>query len=150
VPTSIDMGGHTVPIANKLPGCTLGVEICEDSWAVEPPSRVQALAGATLIFNPCASNELLGKSSYRKEPVRSQSARCLPACVYASSGPGESSTDLVFSGHCMIAENGATLVESERFQFDTQIVYADIDFDRLQHERLRNSSFSATICRCTT
>jgi NAD+ synthase (glutamine-hydrolysing) len=151
-PTQIDMGGHTVPIANNLlfiannlPGCTLGIEICEDLWAVEPPSGGQALAGATLIFNPSASNELLGKSTYRKDLVRSQSARCLAAYVYASSGPGESSTDLVFSGHCMVAENGATLAESERFHFDTQIIYADIDIDRLQHERICNSSFSAAV-----
>jgi len=149
-PTQFGMGGHAVPFANNLlfaannlPGCVLGIEICEDLWAVEPPSGGQALAGATLIFNPSASNELLGKSVYRKELVRSQSARCLAAYVYASSGPGESSTDLVFSGHCMIAENGVTLAEAERFRFDTQIVYADIDLDRLQHERLSNSSFSA-------
>ena len=151
-PTQIDIGGHTVPIAsnllfvaNNLPGCTLGIEICEDVWAVEPPSGGQALAGATLIFNPSASNELLGKRIYRTDLVRSQSARCLAAYVYASSGPGESSTDVVFSGHCMVAENGAILAESERFRFDTQIVYADIDLDRIQHERLCNSSFSAGV-----
>ncbi len=149
-PTQIDIGGHTVPIASNLlfvasnlPGCTLGIEICEDLWAAEPPSGGQALAGATLIFNPSASNELLGKRIYRTDLVRSQSARCLAAYVYASSGPGESSTDVVFSGHCMVAENGAILVESERFRFDTQIVYADIDLDRIQHERLCSSSFSA-------
>ena len=150
-PTQINIGGHTVPIAsnllfvaNNLPGCTLGIEICEDLWAVEPPSGGQALAGATLIFNPSASNELLGKSAYRRELVRSQSARCLAAYVYSSSGPGESSTDLVFSGHCMVAENGSMLSESERFHFDTQIIYADIDLDRILHERLCNNSFSAT------
>ena len=150
-PTRVDMGGHAVPIAsnllfvaNNLPGCTLGIEICEDLWAVEPPSGGQALAGATLIFNPSASNELLGKSTYRRELVRSQSARCLAAYVYSSSGPCESSTDLVFSGHCMVAENGSMLSESERFHFDTQIIYADIDLDRILHERLCNSSFSAT------
>ena len=148
-PTQIDIGGHAVPFASNLlfatsnvPGCTMGIEICEDLWAVEPPSGAQALAGATLIFNPSASNELLGKKVYRQDLIRSQSARCLAAYVYASSGPGESSTDLVFSGHCMVAENGATLAESERFRFDTQIIYADIDLDRLRHERLCNSSFS--------
>lgn len=150
-PARVDMGDHAVPIAsnllfvaNNLPGCTLGIEICEDLWAVEPPSGGQALAGATLIFNPSASNELLGKSTYRRELVRSQSARCLAAYVYSSSGPGESSTDLVFSGHCMVAENGSMLSESERFHFDSQIIYADIDLDRILHERLCNSSFSAT------
>ena len=149
-PTEIDFAGSSVPIANNLlfaasnlPGCILGIEICEDLWAVEPPSGGQALAGATLIFNPSASNELLAKRAYRNDLVKSQSARCLAAYVYASSGPGESSTDLVFSGHCMIVENGAILTEAERFHFETQIVYADIDLDRLQHERLSNSSFSA-------
>lgn len=148
-PARIDIGGQAVPMASNqmfvsadLPGCTLGIEICEDLWAVEPPSGGLALAGATLIFNPSASNELLGKLAYRSDLVRSQSARCLAAYVYASSGPGESSTDLVFSGHCMVAENGALLAESERFRFDTQIVYADVDLDRIQHERLCNSAFS--------
>lgn len=150
VPTQINIGGSDVPLASNLlfsasnlPGCILGIEICEDLWAVEPPSGSQALAGALLIFNPSASNELLAKSAYRRDLVRSQSARCLAAYVYAGSGPGESSMDLVFSGHCMIAENGVILAEADRFRFDSQIIYADIDLGRLQHERLCNSSFSA-------
>jgi NAD+ synthase (glutamine-hydrolysing) len=145
----IDMGSYAAPFTTDLlfpvrsvPGCTIGIEICEDLWAVEPPSAGQALAGATLLCNISASNELLGKNSYRKNLVKSQSARCLAAYVYASAGPGESSTDLVFSGHCLIAENGIMLAESERFRFDTQIIYADVDFERIQHERLCNSSFS--------
>jgi NAD+ synthase (glutamine-hydrolysing) len=153
-PTQLDMDGRSVPFANNLlfrannlPSCVFGIEVCEDLWAVEPPSGGQALAGATLLFNPSASDELLGKSTYRKELVRSQSARCLAAYAYASSGPGESSTDLVFSGHCMVVENGIMLAESERFRFDTQIVCADIDLDRLQHERLFNSSFSAAAAK---
>jgi len=152
--TEIDMAGYAVPFgthllfpATNVPGCTVGIEICEDLWAVEPPSGSQALAGATLMCNPSASNELLGKSAYRKDLVKSQSARCLAAYVYASSGPGESSTDVVFSGHCMVAENGTILAESERFRFDSQIIYADIDFERIQHERLCNSSFSAVSSR---
>lgn len=154
VSTQIDIGGHSVPIASNLlfveknlPTFAIGIEICEDLWSVEPPSGALALAGATLIFNPSASNELLGKHNYRRDLVRSQSARCLAGYVYASSGPGESSTDVVFSGHCMISENGALLAESERFCFDTQIVYADIDLDRIQHERLCSSSFSAGGCK---
>ena len=149
-PTEIEIAGARAPMAANLlfgalniPGCTFGIELCEDLWAVEPPSGGQALAGATVLFNLSASNELLGKREYRRDLVKSQSARCLAAYVYASAGPGESSTDLVFSGHCIIAENGAILAEAERFHFDTQIVYADIDLDRLQHERLSNSSFSA-------
>ena len=147
--SQIDMGTYTVPFTTDLlfpvtsvPGCTIGIEICEDLWAVEPPSGSQALAGATLLCNISASNELLGKNAYRKDLVKSQSARCLAAYGYASAGPGESSTDLVFSGHCMVAENGIVLAESERFRFDTQIIYADVDFERIQHERLCNSSFS--------
>lgn len=149
-PTQVDLGGIDVPFATNLlfsaadlPGCILGIEICEDLWAVEPPSGKLALDGAMLILNPSASNELLAKSAYRRDLVKSQSARCLAAYAYASSGPGESSTDLVFSGHCMIAENGVILAEAERFRFDTQLIYADIDLGRLQHERLCNSSFSA-------
>ena len=152
--TEIQIGGRHVPIGNNLlfkannsTECILGLEVCEDLWAVEPPSGGQALAGATLIFNPSASNELLAKSNYRRDLVRAQSARCLAAYVYASSGPGESSTDLVYSGHCMVSENGIILAEAERFRFDTQIVYADIDLDRLRHERLCNSSFSAAAPR---
>jgi len=153
-PSQLSLGKDVVPLATNLlfrstnlPGCVVGIEICEDLWATEPPSGGQALSGASLIFNPSGSNELLGKSSYRKELLKSQSARCLAAYAYASSGPGESSTDLVYSGHCMISENGVILAESERFRFDTQIVYADIDLERIQHERMRNSSFSSAVPR---
>ncbi len=148
----IDIGDQLVPFGSDLlfqakdyPGCILGIEICEDLWAVEPPSGGKALAGGTVIVNPSASHELLRKMEYRRKLVESQSARCLAAYVYASSGPGESSTDLVYSGHCMIAENGILLAESERFHFETQIIYADIDLDRLQHERLNHSAFAENI-----
>lgn len=142
-------GEKTIPFGTDLlfsdqaSGCTFGVEICEDLWAVNPPSSDLCLAGANLILNPSASNELIGKAGYRRELVRQQSARCLAAYVYAAAGPGESSTDIVFSGHCMIAENGILLAESERFRFDSQLVCADIDIARLNHERHCNSSFSA-------
>ncbi len=141
---SVMLGTNLLFVAENLPNCVFGIEICEDLWAVTPPSGEQALAGATLLLNPSASNELLGKSSYRRDLVRLQSARCLAAYVYASAGPGESSTDVVFSGHCLIAENGAVLAESERFHFLTQSVFADIDLERLQHERLCNTSFSSS------
>jgi NAD+ synthase (glutamine-hydrolysing) len=101
-----------------------------------------AVAGATLLLNLSASPELLGKCSYRKALVESQSARCLAAYVYASAGPGESSTDLVFAGHSLIAEYGQTLAETERFQFATQVALADIDIQRLAQERMRNNSFA--------
>lgn len=148
-PLSVELAGQAVPFGTHLlfddanSGCTFGVEICEDLWAAHPPSGDLCLAGANLILNPSASNELLGKAAYRRDLVRQQSARCLAAYAYASAGPGESSTDVVFSGHCLITENGSLLIESERFHFDSQLVYADIDLGRLQHERLCNSSFSA-------
>jgi NAD+ synthase (glutamine-hydrolysing) len=102
-----------------------------------------ALAGATIFMNPSASVELLGKADYRRELVKQQSARCLAAYLYAGSGPNESTTDTVCAGHSLIAENGTMLAETERFQFSTQIASADIDLQRLIHERLVNSSFSA-------
>ena len=130
--------------ADNVPDCVLGVEICEDLWAVQPPSGAMALAGATLLLNPSASNELLGKVDYRRDLVQQQSARCLAAYLYAGAGPNESTTDTVWAGHSLIAENGAILAETERFQFDTQMAMADVDVQRLVHERLRNSTFSAS------
>jgi len=125
------------------PGLVLGVELCEDLWSVEPPSGGLALAGATIIANPSASPEVLGKSHYRRDLVRMQSARCLAAYVYAGSGPGESSMDVVFGGHSLIAENGVLLAETQRFTLSTEIITADIDLSVLQHERTTNSSFAA-------
>jgi NAD+ synthase (glutamine-hydrolysing) len=129
--------------ADNIPGLTLGLEICEDLWAVKPLSEDMALAGATLLANPSASNELLSKAEYRRELVKQQSARCLAAYLYASAGPNESTTDLVYSGHSLIAENGQVLSETDRFQFTTQAITADIDVQKLVHERVKNSSFSA-------
>lgn len=128
--------------AANMPSCTIGVEICEDLWAVQPPSNEQAIAGAMLLFNPSASNELLGKSDYRRNLVTQQSARCLAAYIYAGSSPGESTTDVVFGGHSLIAEYGNVLAETARFEFDTQMAVADVDLQRLENERIRNSSFS--------
>lgn len=121
-----------------------GIEICEDLWAVTPPSNAQALAGASLLLNLSASPELLGKFQYRQNLVTSQSARCLAAYIYAAAGPNESSTDLVFSGHSMIAENGQLLAQTERFSFKSQFAVADIDVARLQTERQRNRSFAGS------
>jgi len=147
---TLDWWGKEIPFgtdllfrAETMADCVVGVEICEDVWSVEPPSGQMALQGATLLLNLSASPELLGKEAYRRELVRSQSARCLAAYAYASAGPGESSTDLVYSGHSLIAENGQVLAETERFCFDTQIAVADIDVERLVNERLKNSSFAA-------
>lgn len=144
-----DLGGQHVPFGEDLlfraescPWCVVGVEICEDGWAVAPPSGAQALAGANLLLNLSASPEILGKPAYRRSLVCSQAARCLAVYAYASAGPCESSTDLVFSGHSLIAENGQVLAETERYQFSNQLALADIDLQRLVGERQRNSSFA--------
>ena len=127
-----------------MPDCLFGIEICEDAWVASPPSGAMSAAGATLLINLSASPEILGKCNYRKALVESQSARCLAAYIYASAGPGESSTDLVFSGHSLIAEYGQIIGETQRFQFATQMAVADIDIQRLVHERLRNNSYAAS------
>jgi NAD+ synthase (glutamine-hydrolysing) len=145
----VELNGESVPFGVNLmfnvknvPNCIIGVEICEDLWAVNPPSGAMAVAGATVLLNPSASDELLGKADYRRELVKQQSARCLAAYLYAGAGPSESTTDVVFGGHSLIAENGVMLAETERFQFTTQAVMTDIDLQRLGAERLKNSSFS--------
>ena len=146
----VQINGEEIPIGNDLlfaardfPDLIIGVEICEDLWAVNPPSGDMALAGATLFLNGSASNELLGKVEYRRDLVRQQSARCLAAYLYAGAGSGESTTDLVWAGHSLIAENGVILAETERFHFDTQMIICDVDVQRMVHERIRNNAFAA-------
>ncbi|MFO7981983.1 MAG: NAD(+) synthase [Desulfuromonadales bacterium] len=145
----LDWSGREIPFGADLlfqvegmPSALIGVEICEDLWAVEPPSGAMARAGATVFLNISASPEILGKQGYRRSLVQSQSARCLAAYLYASAGPGESTTDLVYAGHSLIAENGAILSETPRFDFATRLIVTDVDVQRLQNERLKNSSFS--------
>ena len=123
-----------------MPEFTLGVEICEDLWVADPPSTRLAQAGATGIVNLSASDEIIGKASYRRDLVRQQSARLLCAYLYADAGFGESTQDLVFAGHDLIAENGALLAESRLF--DRGVIYADIDVQRLTHERRRMNTFA--------
>ncbi|MDR2382504.1 MAG: NAD(+) synthase [Prevotellaceae bacterium] len=118
------------------------IEICEDLWATNPPSAGHCIAGAHVIFNPSASNELVGKHKYRKALIAQQSARCMAGYVYSGAGWGESTTDIVFSGNAIISENGVQLNEAERFSFDEQIVVADIDIDRLRSLRTKNTSFT--------
>ncbi len=120
---------------------TFGVEICEDLWAVTPPSNHMASNGANLLLNLSASNELIGKHAYREELVRTQSARCMAAYVYSSSGVGESTTDTVFGGHAIIAEYGSTLVENERFKMESHLITADVDLQKLRWLRLNESSY---------
>ena len=119
----------------------IGIEICEDLWSTIPPSTYQALDGATLILNLSASNEYVGKNEYRRTLVEGQSSKCMCAYVYASSGFGESSTDLVFSGHSMICENGAMLAESKRFLMENQLIYSEIDVNKLYLYRQKNKTF---------
>ena len=120
---------------------SVGVELCEDLWSPVPPCTRQALSGATVLCNLSASNELVGKYEYRRDLVLQQSARCLSAYVYAGAGPGESSTDLVFGGHAMIAENGRMLAENQRFERDPNVLLADVDLAFLKFERSQNKSF---------
>ena len=141
----------TVPFGTDLlftsGQATIGVEICEDLWVPIPPSSCQAIAGANVLLNLSASNETIGKALYRKRLVATQSGKCIAAYAYASAGPSESTTDLVFGGHCLIAENGSILVESERIGTGLDIASAaqqdgitsfatvDIDLDRIDHDR---------------
>lgn len=146
--TFLRLNGQDVPIgaellfeARDVSGFVLGVEICEDLWTVIPPSSHLALAGASLLANPSASTEVLGKAPYRRQLVAQQSARCLAAYVYAGASAGESSTDVVYSGHSIVAENGLVLGETERFSFETRHVIADVDVQHLAHDRLKSSAF---------
>ncbi len=121
---------------------TFGVEICEDLWAVTPPSNQMATNGANLLFNLSASNELIGKAEYREELVRTQSARCMGAYIYSSAGVGESTTDTLFGGHAIISEYGSTIAQNSRFSLKNSLITADIDLERLNFLRLNESSFS--------
>jgi NAD+ synthase (glutamine-hydrolysing) len=118
------------------------LEICEDLWVPVPPSSFAAMAGATVIGNLSASNITIGKAEYRHQLAANQSARCVAAYLYAAAGPGESTTDLAWDGHAMIYENGNLLTESARFSRQQQIIYSDIDLDRLAQDRMRLNSFS--------
>lgn len=131
--------GHILFNVSNVPNFKFSIEICEDLWSVIPPSSNYALNGANVILNLSASNETAGKSEYRKSLIKNQSARCLCAYVYSSSGEGESTTDLVFSGHNMIFENGICLSEAEKFK--NGIIYADIDLEHINNERRKNTSF---------
>ncbi len=120
----------------------LGVEICEDLWAVTPPSNHMASNGANLIVNLSASNELIGKSEYRETLVRGQSATAICAYAYSSSGVGESTTDTVFGGDALICEYGSLLARAERFALESQLISADVDLQKLIWLRLVESSFT--------
>lgn len=125
---------------NNVPGLTIGCEICEDLWVANPPSTGHALAGATILVNLSASNEIVGKNSYRKLLVQSTSGRLSAGYIYCSASLGESTQDIVFGGHNLIGENGSILAESERFRCES--VYTDFDVNRLRAERRKNNIFA--------
>jgi NAD+ synthase (glutamine-hydrolysing) len=137
----IPFGTDRLFTAEDVEGLTVGVEVCEDLWVPIPPSSNQALAGATLLVNLSASNEGTGKANYRRQLVVNQSGRCIAAYLYVSCGVWESTTDVVFSGHCLIAENGTLLAESTRFQRESTLLVSDLDLQRLRADRMRTNSF---------
>lgn len=148
----IELFGENIPIgtdlifeAENINELKFGIEICEDVWSVNPKSNELAINGATLIFNLSASNETIGKYEYRKQLIKMQSARTITGYIYASSGVNESSTDILFSGTSMIYENGALLKENDRFDFNSNLIYSDIDVKRLLNDRIKNTSFMENI-----
>lgn len=145
-PIRIELLGQDIWFGSQLlfkcmnvPGLVIGGEICEDLWAPNPPSIQHALAGATMMVNLSASDEVTGKSDYRRGLVSGQSARLVCAYVYAGAGEGESTTDLVFPGHNLICENGNCLAESKNFE--NGIIYADVDLGRINSDRRRMTTF---------
>ena len=135
----IPMGSRLLFVCREMPALQVAAEICEDLWVACPPSTEHAQAGATVIVNCSASDETTGKSAYRRELVGGQSARLVCGYIYANAGDGESSQDLVFGGHDIIAEDGRILAESPRFE--TGLWTADLDLGRLEGERRRMSTF---------
>ncbi len=139
--------GYSVPFGVDLlfsdnSGMKFGIEICEDLWAVTPPSNQMIANGANLILNLSASNEIIGKAEYRRELVRTQSARGICAYAYASSSLGESSTDTIFSGDLLVAEYGSIVAQDSRLTFENKILYATVDLERVSNLRISDSSFS--------
>lgn len=143
----VELFGDIVPISNML--CykcdnfdlTYAIDICEDLWVANPPSNFTSLNGATVIFNLSSSNETVGKVGYRRNLVKMQSAKTLSAYVYASSGINESTSDILFSGHAMIAEPDGTFIENERFKFESSLIYQDVDIQKIKNDRQKERSF---------
>lgn len=142
-----------VPFGNNLlfkstnSALCIGVEICEDLWVPIPPSSNHALHGANLLLNLSASNETVTKTDYRCELVKQQSARCYAAYVFSSAGQGESTTDVVFSGHSMIAENN-TIVREISYPEDSTYIYCDVDIEKLMNDRRKYNSLMGKLCPC--
>ncbi|MBT3319238.1 MAG: NAD(+) synthase [Clostridia bacterium] len=147
---NVTLAGQSVPFGTdilfeckQISELVLGVELCEDLWVPFPPHAYQAMAGATLFVNISASNELAGKREYRQEMIKQQSSRYVSGFVYVSAGPGESTTDTVFGGHAVLAENGNLLASSERFSFEAQMSITEFDLHRLSHDRILKNTFVA-------
>jgi NAD+ synthase (glutamine-hydrolysing) len=152
--TTVDVAGSTgVPFgalvfrATNQPLLALHAEICEDLWTPIPPSSFAALAGATVLANLSASNVTVGKDDYRRSLGANQSARCVAAYLYGAAGFGESTTDLAWDGHGFVYENGTLLAETERFQYRSHLITADIDLDRIAQDRLRQNTFGESARR---
>lgn len=147
-PTTIHFAGSVIRVSPEVQlfrtcdGAVFGVELCEDVWAPTPPSNGLALAGADLIFNLSASDELIGKHAYLKSLLAQQSARTITGYVYSSAGYGESTQDVVYGGNALIYENGSLIAEGERFAVASQMQIAEIDIDRLRSERRNNTTFT--------
>jgi NAD+ synthase (glutamine-hydrolysing) len=143
---SIKLAGEEVPFGTNMlfsdGKFSFGIELCEDLWVPIPPSSQHTLHGADIIFNLSATNELIGKHQYLRQLIEQQSARCIAGYVYASAGAGESTTDVVYAGNGLIAENGKMIATSERFSFEPQLVVSEIDIERLQSDRLRNTNYT--------
>jgi len=142
----ISLSGEEVPFGTDLlfsdGKFSFGIELCEDLWVPIPPSSQHTLHGADIIFNLSATNELIGKHQYLRQLIEQQSARCIAGYVYSSAGAGESTTDVVYSGNGLIAENGKMIAASERFSFEAQLVVSEIDIERLQADRMRNTNYN--------
>ncbi len=146
----VELNGDVVPFGDQIVfqadhDFTFGIEICEDLWNVIPPSSYHAMAGANVIFNLSASNELVSKAEFRRNLITCQSARSISAYCYVSAGVHESTTDVVYGGHCLVAENGSILNENKRFQRGSSIMYTEVDCQRLNYTRLSESSYDDNV-----
>lgn len=144
--TTIKIDGELIPFGTDLlfsdKKFSFSIELCEDLWVPIPPSSQHTIHGADLIFNLSATNELIGKHNYLCQLIEQQSARCNAGYIYSSSGFGESTTDVVYAGNGIIAENGKIIATSERFNFAAQLIVSEIDVDKLRSERMRNTNFT--------
>jgi len=143
----VPFGSSLLFAAANQPLFKLHVEICEDLWAPVPPSSYAALAGATVVANLSASNITVGKDAYREQLVANQSGRCIAGYLYTAAGFGESTTELAWDGHALIAEDGAVLARGRRFATSPQLVTADVDLDRIAGDRMRQTTFTQSVMR---